>query len=341
MWLETRRGGLVVLFAVLSSLSIVAAQETVYVNASNCPAPHPANPFCAIQDAICYLKNNVPAGGTVYVRPGTYAEAIRVFGGISVISTDGPAVTTINAAGRPCFKSDCTVNTATTSCAAVQSTSVGGVGQTAADHIEGFHIIGGSGYVWTTTPIAAVGGGIFVWGNSSPTITRNEIVGNTLASTATKAFYGGGIYVDSNIPGGTPAAHPVITKNLIEGNIVDPPDGNGGGPSYGIGAGIYSGPDAAPLIDDNTIRNNRSGDYAKSHQVGTGGGIAMYGRAAAGTPTVSKNTIQGNIAVNWGGGLQAGGSLQATYVGGVGVVQKTGELYRAVDLNRISTAGRW
>src|SRR5262249_10945218 len=127
----------------------------------------------------------VPAGGTVLVRPGTYAEAIRIFAGISVVSTDGPSVTTINANGKPCIKSDCTVNAATTSCAAVQATSIGGVGPTTSDRIDGFHITGGKGYVWTSSPIAAVGGGIFVWGNSSPTITRNEISGNTLSATTT------------------------------------------------------------------------------------------------------------------------------------------------------------
>ncbi|MBZ5641088.1 MAG: hypothetical protein LAO51_20300, partial [Acidobacteriia bacterium] len=177
MPLFTARGGTALAFVVLATFSTAWAQQTVYVHATNCPGPGDGtsgNPYCKIQDAICYLKNDVPAGGTVLVLPGTYAEAIRIFQGISVVSTDGPSVTTIDATGKPCVQLDCTPNGATTQCTAVQATSVSGVGPTTADRVQGFHIIGGKGYVWTTGNIASVGGGIFVWGNSSPTITQNE-----------------------------------------------------------------------------------------------------------------------------------------------------------------------
>ena len=337
MRFQRLRGGhaAIAVVLLLASASLAAAQQTVYVDGANCPAPHPANPYCKIQDAICYLKNSVPAGGTVLVRPGTYAEAIRVFAGISVVSTDGPAVTIINATGKPCITSTCTVNTATTSCTAVQSSSVSGVGQTSADRIEGFHIVGGKGYVWTTTPVTAVGGAIFVWGNSSPTITRNEIVGNAITTTATKAFYGGGIYVDSNLSGGVPAARPVITQNLLDGNIADPPAGSGSKSSYGVGGGIYSGPDAAPTIDSNTIRNNRAGNVATANQIANGGGLAMYGRAAAGIPMVSRNLLQSNLSATYGGGVQVSGPLVGTaYESAVGFVENN-----VFDANNSSNGG--
>ena len=167
-----------------------------------------------------------------------------------------------------------------------------------------------------------MGGGIFVWGNSSPTITQNEIVGNTLTATTTKLFYGGGIYIDSNIGGGQVAAKPVITQNLIEGNVADPPAGTTSNPSYATGGAIYSGGDAAPTIDNNTIRDNSVGNAATAHQIAGGGGIAMYGRAAAGTPVVSRNLIQGNWSADWAGGLQAGGFFDgAAYLSGVGTVE--------------------
>ena len=325
------------MLVLLGSLSTAAAQQTLYVDAVNCPGPGtgtPANPYCKIQDAICYLKNNVPAGGTVLVRPGTYAEAVRIFGGISVVSTDGPAVTTINASGKPCILSTCAPNTATTQCTAVQATSVSGVGPTSADRIQGFHITGGKGYVWTTGTISSVGGGIFVWGNSSPTITQNEIVGNSLAATTTKLFYGGGIYIGSNIGGGQVPARPVITQNLIEGNVADPPAGTNNSPSYGIGGGIYSGFDAAPAIDGNTIRSNRGGGALKSNQISAGGGIAMYGRAAAGSPLISRNLIQVNTTTNWAGGLQAGG-----FTGGTGVLNGVGIVENNVFDGNSSTLG--
>ncbi|MBZ5638205.1 MAG: hypothetical protein LAO51_05520, partial [Acidobacteriia bacterium] len=102
MGLTSIRRGTAALFLGLASFSTAWAQQTLYVSAANCPGPGngtSGNPYCKIQDAICYLKNNVPAGGTVLVLPGTYAEAIRIFQGISVVSTDGPSVTTINATG--------------------------------------------------------------------------------------------------------------------------------------------------------------------------------------------------------------------------------------------------
>ncbi len=325
MGTRAARGWESALLVLATALGSAGAQQTLYVDGVNCPGPGSgtaANPYCRIQDAICYLKNNVPAGGTVLVRPGTYNEAIRIFGGIGVVSTDGPGVTVINAAGRPCIKSDCTPNTATTSCTAVQATSVSGVGPTATDRIEGFHITGGKGYVWTTAPIAAVGGGIFVWGNSSPTITSNEIVGNSLGGTTAKAFYGGGIYVSSNLAGGQLPAKPLITQNLIEGNAADPPAGTASRPSYGIGGGIYSGTDAAPVIDDNTVRGNRAGSATTGSQISGGGGIAMYGRSAAGSPVVSRNLIQTNSSGGWAGGLQAGGFFDGSgWQSGVGTVE--------------------
>ena len=61
------------------------------------------DPYCRIQDAICDLKGSRRRHGLV--RPGHYNESLRMFAGISVISTDGPAVTTIDATGQPCIRS--------------------------------------------------------------------------------------------------------------------------------------------------------------------------------------------------------------------------------------------
>ncbi len=326
MQLATGRVGAFAVLTLIASLTFAVAQETVYVSSANCPGPgdgSSSNPYCKIQDGICRLKNNVPAGGTVLVLPGTYTQAIRMFQGISVVSTDGPSVTTINAAGQPCFLSDCTLNTATTSCCAVQATSISGVGPTTADRIEGFHIVGGTGYYITSgTDIFAVGGGIFVWGNSSPTITRNEIVGNTISATTTDYFYGAGIYANSNIGGGQLPSRPVITRNLIEGNVADPPAGTSGRPSIGAGGGIYIGTDAASLIDSNTIRNNRAGNRLTTNQYAGGGAIAMYSKIVAGTSVVSKNLIQGNTAGILAGGLQSGGYYDGTEMqSGVGTAE--------------------
>src|SRR5512140_1681136 len=52
------------------------------------------DPYCKIQTAICAIK---AAGGTIRVLPGTYREALRVPANTTIVSTDGPAVTTLDA----------------------------------------------------------------------------------------------------------------------------------------------------------------------------------------------------------------------------------------------------
>src|SRR5262245_44745400 len=91
--------------AILIVWSTAAAQTTVYVddNAPNnvCPGSGTsANPYCQIQTAICAVHATGNGTGTVLVREGTYNEAIRMFGGVSVISTDGAGATTINATSK-------------------------------------------------------------------------------------------------------------------------------------------------------------------------------------------------------------------------------------------------
>ncbi len=300
----------------LTSGSAALAQQTVYVDDATCPGVgdgSSGNPYCKIQDAICYLKNNVSAGGTVLVRPGTYYEAVRSFVKISVVSTDGPAVTTIDATNKPCITSTCTVST-TTPCSAVMLSSVSGVGPTTADRFEGFRIVGGKGYYWGYEPYTVVGGGIFVFGNSAPTITRNEIVGNAAVDSRATFYYAGGIYIAGNLLGGIGVARPVITRNLIEGNTVDPVAGNSQSKmTYGMGAGIYAGGDSAARIESNTIRDNVAGSRAKSWQVANGGAIAMYSRSEAGTTFVSGNLILSNYAADYGAGIQAGCFMDNVY----------------------------
>ncbi len=292
--------------------SAAFAQQTLYVDALNCPGPGsgtPGDPFCKIQDAICHLKGD-GTGGTILVRPGTYHEAIRVYQGISVVSTDGPAVTTIDATGRPCYLQDCTANTAAR-CAAVTSSVDSGTGacNVPSDRVEGFHITGGGGWSRTSGTFEwQVGAGIFVYA-CSPTITRNEIVGNTLASTTTKNFYGGGLYVGSGANHGV--ARPVISQNLIEGNIADPADGTKKTYSSAGGGALYINWNAAPTVTSNTIRNNRSGDPTKLYQLAFGGGVSIYSLPSTGGPLISKNLIQGNIAASRGGGVVATASYDS------------------------------
>jgi Thrombospondin type 3 repeat len=260
-----------------------------------------ADPYCKIQTAICNVK---ATGAIIHVLPGTYHEAIRVPAAIDIVSTDGPAVTTLDATGQPCVVSDFCTYQATTDCSAVYFPSAA----SNTSRIEGIHITGGAGSVSSCglNCTEKIGGGILVFG-SSPTITRNEIVGNSLASTSTKQFYGGGIYVNG-ISAATPP-QPVITKNLIQGNAADPPAGSSDpNSSTGEGGGIYIGFNSAPLVDGNTIQSNRAGNPATLHQFGGGGGVCIYTTSAltVAEPVVQRNYIFDNNAADFGAGIAFG-----------------------------------
>jgi len=272
-----------------------------------------ANPYCRIQQAICAIK---AGGGTIHVLPGQYTESIRVTANIQIISTDGPTMTTLNATGKPCPTSDfCTLG-AEPNCSAVYFPSAAG----STSRIEGIHITNAGGGKDQPSFSAKIGAGILVFG-SSPTITRNEIVGNVLSSPTFKIYYGGGIYVNALDPNNP--ARPVITNNLIESNIADPPNGTNPNPSEGDGGGIYIGYNSAPIVKGNTFRANRAGDPTKAQSFSYGGGVANYSRVTGQETKISGNLFTGNSTADAGGGLEFSAYLPAS--GGVFPSQGTAD----------------
>jgi hypothetical protein len=272
------------------------AQTTVWVDVcAGTGTGTSGDPYCKIQTAICAIK---ASGGTINVRPGTYHEAIRVTANIAIVSTDGPAVTTLDATGRPCPTSDfCTIGVEP-NCSAVYFPSAAGT----TSRIEGIHITNTGGGKDQTGFSGKIGAGILVYG-SSPTITRNEIVGNTISHPTFKLYYGGGIYINGTSAAAPP--RPVITNNLIQGNVADPP--NGSSPSnlsLGYGGGIYVGYNSAPIITSNTIKANRAGDPAKSNMNSAGGGVGAFSRVTVQQTTIGGNLLTGNSAGAAGAGIE-------------------------------------
>jgi hypothetical protein len=259
------------------------------------------DPYCKIQAAICALKIT---GGRINVLPGTYHEAIRVTAGVEIVSTDGPVATILDAAGQPCVTSDFCTYQSTTDCSAVYFPSAA----SNTSRLEGLRITGGAGIENScgTNCSVKIGGGITVYG-SSPTITRNQIVGNAVASTTTKLYYGGGIY--TNGLAAAPPPQPVITKNLIQGNAADPPEGQSSTKmSEGQGGGIYVAFRSAPIIEGNSILSNRAGNPATLLQFGAGGGISIYTSSVVTgvEPVVRGNYISDNNAADFGAGMSFG-----------------------------------
>ena len=286
------------------------SQTTVYVDITNpnCPGTGTdIDPYCSIRTAVCSIKDT--GGGTVLVRPGTYNESIRLFRDTTIRSTDGPTVTTIDGTGQPCVTRDCQDNPLNPTCATVLVSSIDGVGPTAADVLEGFTITGGAGLILEGDfDSVLTGGGVMIFGASSPTIRGNEILDNTLSTAVPDLdrWYGGGIYVHSN-DASLDVARPVITQNLIQGNLNSPPPGqNQNNPSVGGGGGMYVGYWASPTVEDNELNLNTAGNPDTQDQVSSGGGIAAYTAPAAGEALITRNLVRNNTASDLGGGVYAG-----------------------------------
>lgn len=228
--------------------------------------------YAKIQEAIDAAVN----GDTIIVAPGIYVEQINFLGkAITVESSDGPEVTTIDASNET---------------SVVWFTNNEGTDSI----LDGFTITNGSG--GGTVP-NLTGGGI-TCRDSSPTIRNNIITVND------SIHYGGGIYcIGSN---------PIITNNVINGNIADFGGGILCDESSPVitnntfqqneaivsGGGIYiksgSSEDADVEITENLICDNIA-DFE-------GGGI--YCANVANAPVIiAKNTIIKNKIDRYGAGI--------------------------------------
>ena len=145
-------------------------------------------------------------GDQANVAPGTYDEAIDFLGkAITVRSTGGPEVTTIDATG---------LSASAVSCA---------TGEGADTVLDGFTITGGSATygggmynqgasptvtncTFTRNTATSYGGGMYNYNYSSPTVTNCTFTGNS-------ASYGGGIF--------NGAGSPTVTNCILWGNAPD------------------------------------------------------------------------------------------------------------------------
>ena len=293
-----RARGAVALFGLAMLLALPSAHAQIFVDDDACPATGSGtdlDPFCRIQDAICSIRDT--GGGIVEVRPGTYNESVRMFPGVTLVSSDGPEVTTIDGSGQPCTTSQCVPSTTDLTC----STVVFGSGFTQVDRLEGFRITGGAGlfrdFAEGFDDLTA-GGGIFLF-NSSPTITRNVIDSNVMSGPTSKRF-GGGIY----IAGGsyTEPIQPVITYNTIVDNGTGAPTSGDNEPSQTLGGGIYVGIYSSPDISNNTF----DGNFASNAQVSNGGAIVIYSLVPSPAPAITRNIIRNGQSFGFGGGLAFG-----------------------------------
>jgi parallel beta-helix repeat protein len=246
----------VVTIAVLALLTASAFSATIYVPDS----------YTTIQAAILASSN----GDTIIVRPGTYVENINFagkaitlkseFGPTSVIdgNLSGSVVTFEYAEGADSVLDGFTVRNGSGTLEPGPSTYGGGI-----------YCVGTSPTITNNdildNTVTHFGGGILCWGGGSPTITNNTVVSNTAGSR------GGGIYLNVSA---------TITNNSIRSNG-----------SAGVdGGGIYCDYSSSSTITNNDISDNTATD---------GGGIMCYLCSSI----ISSNRITGNTAVDGGGGI--------------------------------------
>jgi hypothetical protein len=250
----SRNRGLVVsLAALIIGLGSVAPAATTVRAAS---VLHVPADYATIQGAIDAAAD----GDTVVVAAGTYAESINLSKSITVEGA-GAGVTTIDGVGG-----DPTVSLYTQ--------------QTVTPAIRGFTITGGS---------STFGGGVYLVGQGSATITDNVITGNYAGGggggidingggssliernriTSNNGQYGGGIEIIN-------AMTPVIRNNLVAGNAAS----SGGGLSLSVPYGS-----TGPSIVNNTWVDNTAS---------SGPGWRFIGFAS--TTVVRNNVVSGSTS---------------------------------------------
>ncbi|MCZ6612266.1 MAG: right-handed parallel beta-helix repeat-containing protein, partial [Planctomycetota bacterium] len=292
----------------------VTLSGTAFADIINVPGD-----YRTIQEAIDAAMD----GDEVEVHPGTYFETIDFLGkAITVRSSNGPAVTIIDASGILCGgdgNSDCCVANGTPDCddpeceanvceinpacclawdelcaqianklCAVCSEKQGAVscinGEGSTTILDGFTITG------------AICSGMYN-NNTNPTVTNCTFSGNT-------AFGGGGMY---NV-----SSSPTVTNCTFSGNTAF---GGGGGGMYNdfssptvtnctfddntasAGAGMFNFDTSSPAISHcQFINNTTSGN-------GAGGGMI---NSTNSSPTISDCTFSGNFGGGPGGGMGNG-----------------------------------
>ncbi|MHC4140536.1 MAG: hypothetical protein ACYSUF_01210, partial [Planctomycetota bacterium] len=208
--------------AVVGLFSSAAQADTIFVDDDNCPGPGSGtegDPYCSIQTAI----DNAVSMDEIVVAPGTYFETIDFLGkAITLRSSDGPDVTTIDAGGLR--------EVSVVTCDS---------GEGPDTVLEGFTITGGEGRPGPNGD--SWGGGMYIE-NSSPTVANCVFSRNAASSFCWWPYpgfecgSGGGMYITEG--------NPTVTGCNFSGNF-----------AASVGGGMYNR-NSSPTVTDCKFLDN-------------------------------------------------------------------------------------
>ncbi len=228
--------------------------------------------------------------GTVVVGDGTYNESVVLSKEKTLLSVNGPQVTTINAAGYNSSVVDMSVDSTIDGFTLTGGSASSGGGIRAVDHavvrnmiITGNSATSGGGISANNTLLlenstisnnsGGFGGGLNLSNGSVATLINNRFEGNS-------ATDGGAIYKARN-------GAVTLEKNLLSGNSASR-----------TGGGLYAFIGAAVTVNNSLIVNNSAGWYG-------GGGIYSRGW----NTNITNSTVTGNSSSRWAGIYAPAGSV--------------------------------